>query len=321
MNPLPELFLAPCVGPGYRADIAMPLTHQFAGAAVYYNGRPERVEFVQAELAGAGVPEAAARAFLSSSEPVGARLGVLGVLSDIGRALKNAWDPDRHPRGGHGYWTSAGESAGGLSTGGSVAEADLDHSGKAILAKVDDSLKKSGVSGLRGQEYRAAVFTILRATPAGCLARLNANLRSIHFVADFAQVSPVLRRRVERLGYNPGDVPDGACGGYLKDDKAVVADGGVPGTRPEEGVHTVGVYAHELGHAIDGPDDEISNSKAWQAAWAKEMKNAGRPPSEYAQVSASEGFAEYHRLLVANRKQAVALYPRCADVWRGRGLL
>jgi hypothetical protein len=82
------------------------------------------------------------------------------------------------------------------------------------------------------------------------------------------------------------------------------------------------VYAHEFTHAVDGPGKEISNSPAWQEAWKAELAQGGL--SKYARTSASEGLAEFGRLLWAagdKGKTAAQLhFPRCAKVWKEHGL-
>lgn len=327
MNPLPELFLEPTVGRGHIGDVALPASHQFSGAVVYYNGRPSRVEFVQAELAAAGVPQRAARRFLFSSEPVtpvtfeGPALGLLG---DIGHLVRSMWNPDQHPKGDDGRFVVAGSGGpgGGIVTDTGAVATDP-HAQKTLVA-IDAALQTSAISGTRGAEYRTSALSVLRAMSPAAVQRLNRNVRDFHFVSQFAQVTPTVRTRMAKLGYPANEVaeiPDGVCGAYIKDDKTLVADGGVPGTRPEEGVHTAGVYAHEWGHALDGPDNELSNSKRWLAAWHDEIENSVTPPSDYAKRSPSEGFAEFHRVLVANRTAALKLYPKCAAVWEKQGLL
>ncbi len=320
MKPLPELFLAPFVGPHHKGDIALPATHQFAGPAIYYNGRPRRVEFVQAELAAAGVPTAMARAFLASSRPVGFAGGAkLGILGDIGKAIGRLWNPDEHPRADNGQFGPGGSDGGGgrLTTDTSVAAAP--HL-KTAVSVIDAALKRDPIGAARAVEYRAAALSVLAAMSPGAITRLNKNVKTVHFVGTFPEVSPEVRRRLEKLG-DDTPVPDGVAGAYIKDDRTLVADGGVPGTRPEEGVHAAGVYAHEVGHALDGPDDVVSESKAWQVAWQKEIADSDSPPSEYAQKTPSEGLAEFHRVLIANREAACRMYPKCAAALKSHGLL
>lgn len=169
-----------------------------------------------------------------------------------------------------------------------------------------------------------------------------------------------------------------------------------------------GTFAHELTHAIDGPDDTYSKSRKWKNAWLEEIgsseemrashvkmpdgtlrrlmgkalsevkvgdtlylgngrvgtltslefKRGGRtaayydlsisvdgkderhqwvkeatvyptdsleaPPSklsDYAQTSASEGFAEFGRLVIQNPDNAKARFPKCYRAWKDWHLL
>ena len=330
MKPLPELFSTPFVGPHHKGDIALPVAPQFAGpAAVYYNGRPAAVEFVRLELAAAGVPVAAAEAFLASSRPAAFGSGVkLGLLGDLGRSIGGAisriWNPDDHPRAENGQFGPGGGSGGAA---GGVAGDVTDTAPipatphlKAAIGVIDAALKRDPIGAVRAAEYRAAAVSVLSAMSPGAVKRLNKHVQTVHFVGTFPEVTKEVRRRLEKLG-DTIEVPDGVAGAYIKDDRTLVADGGVPGTRPEEGVHAAGVYAHEIGHALDGPDDQISSSKSWGLAWNKEIVNGSAPPSEYAQKTPSEGLAEFHRVLIANRQAACQMYPHCAAVFKNFGIL
>jgi hypothetical protein len=185
---------------------------------------------------------------------------------------------------------------------------------------IERSLKKSPVSETRANEYRANAMSVIRAMTPNTLKRFNENVRSVHFVSSFDGVSKAIRTRLSQLG-DATPVPDGVAGAYIKAERTLVLDGGVPGTRPEEGVHGAGVFAHEAGHGVDGPNDEISRSADWLAAWDADILRSEQAPSAYAKYSPAEGIAEFHRAITANRSAATALYPRCTKVWLDRGIL
>lgn len=72
-----------------------------------------------------------------------------------------------------------------------------------------------------------------------------------------------------------------------------------------------GVYAHELGHAVDA-DHYYSDKPGWQAAWKSEIIKGRHLLSTYARTKPAEGFAEFHRALVEHGAEAVKeRWPKC----------
>jgi hypothetical protein len=68
------------------------------------------------------------------------------------------------------------------------------------------------------------------------------------------------------------------------------------------------IYAHELGHVLDGKA-EFSKQEDWKLAWEKEIKPGQLTP--YATTNPSEGFAEYFESMIENPKDARKSYPQC----------
>ena len=82
------------------------------------------------------------------------------------------------------------------------------------------------------------------------------------------------------------------------------------------------VYAHALGHALDGPDKTISKSQKWQQAFKEEM--AGGKMTKYATRSPGEALAEFSRLLYGGQFHVDSIremYPKATAVFEARGLL
>lgn len=85
-------------------------------------------------------------------------------------------------------------------------------------------------------------------------------------------------------------------------------------------------YAHELGHAIDGPDSELSNSAEWRSAWRIEVDfSGGKGPNltNYARSNPSEGFAEFCRLVYSGDADAGEIqskFPGCTKFLKDRRL-
>ena len=73
---------------------------------------------------------------------------------------------------------------------------------------------------------------------------------------------------------------------------------------------TTHLYAHELGHVVDG-HQEYSTTPEWEAAWKSEIDRDDTPLSQYARTDAVEGFAEYYRLALTDAVAARQSYPKC----------
>jgi hypothetical protein len=89
----------------------------------------------------------------------------------------------------------------------------------------------------------------------------------------------------------------------------------------------VNYYSHEMGHVIDGWP-KISQQTPWLAAWLTEIRSpdaelgeAEPPLSDYAMTSASEGFAEFTRLLVTKPEVAQKKFPKCCAVFKKNKLM
>lgn len=80
-------------------------------------------------------------------------------------------------------------------------------------------------------------------------------------------------------------------------------------------------YAHELGHAIDGPNRDISESKEWKKAWKEEL--SGGILTESAASKPMDGFAEFCRLVYAgttSRDDIKKRFPKSVAVFEVRGI-
>lgn len=161
------------------------------------------------------------------------------------------------------------------------------------------------------------------------VARFAANVTGPpHFAADLAGVKKELLRRhrgnarvVEQLRA-AGEIGGAYAHGGGK--ASFVLDGGFTRQSGEalRDPTATGIYAHEFSHALDGPRYEISGSKQWREAYAKEI--AGGRLTHYAAGKPSEGFAEFGRLVLSGRHDLAAIrakFPRCFAVWEAHGLV
>jgi hypothetical protein len=168
------------------------------------------------------------------------------------------------------------------------------------------------------QEYRAAAHAIFDQMTPAALERFNRHVSgyrffrdgdelSAHAVPGFALLSPALR---------PYFVVSGA---YNRRTQELELAGG--GRLAGQGVTPQTRYAHEFGHAIDGPDFEISDTPEWQGAWAAEIRPS--PPNPNAATNAREGFSAFAGLAYGTGADRAALeqsHPRCVAVWRAWNL-
>jgi hypothetical protein len=118
----------------------------------------------------------------------------------------------------------------------------------------------------------------------------------------------------------------GAGGFYSPDEHSVHLDGkmggDLAGKRPLKAEDVAGIHAHELTHAIDGPNFELSRSDGWRQAFAQEIQ-PGDNLTAYARTMLQEGFAEFGRVLYTRpdlRGELEKDFPLCAQFFKTHGL-
>jgi hypothetical protein len=164
---------------------------------------------------------------------------------------------------------------------------------------------------------------VLNSMPSGMLERADDGVKFFVFYNDLKELTaaadwPQLGANHETVGgtytRSTGRLRlDGIEGGF---------EGGIEGT-----------YAHELTHAVDAGSQagiknteyELSNTDDWDTVWIDEIVRRGKNPkyrklTDYAAVSAIEGFAEFGRLVVT-AKGRLANFPQCTKFWKENGLL
>lgn len=89
------------------------------------------------------------------------------------------------------------------------------------------------------------------------------------------------------------------------------------------------VYAHEIGHVIDGRDFKLSHSDQWVGSWyleiQKEGKHGGPRLTRYAATESHEGFAEFCRILYSSDSSyslgdVEKHFPHCSRFFKENGL-
>jgi hypothetical protein len=212
-----------------------------------------------------------------------------------------------------------------------------------------------GLSDDQREHYGASLARVLRSLPKAALDRVARHTDGATFYARIGDVGPGL---VEAVASQPGLTPEQSaarrekyaylaqepCGGcymsypggdgantlHLDGDQEMHGDeAGRYGREKLQLAHSI--YAHELGHAIDGPRKEITGSKQWQEAYAAEIgqtdaERASRAEpklSWYGGTRDSEGFAEFARLVHASAVPHADIardFPRATAVFKSWGL-
>ncbi len=185
----------------------------------------------------------------------------------------------------------------------------------------------SKLSPEQKKAYQAATDGVLSAMPEVAQQRVAASLKKVSLFGTTQELTQDLVARhpesdkLKRVLAN-GSVVGGSfypkTGEWLAD-----GDVGLTGDFSQEGRSNVHeTYAHELTHAIDGPELEFSSSKEWQMAYDAELR--GGNLSQYASTSAVEGFAEFGRALYsggADEETLAFFFPRSVKFFRDRGLM
>lgn len=285
-------------------------------------GQSER-KAVPPELSQEEIAEAARQFLAELYEHCGEELPheVQGEQGEQGGSVTKAWDESKHPRGQPGNKGEFGSGGGATN----VPEADEADTTKRAQAKENTPDFAAVATALVGNstdlpeetraKYALHLAAVLARMPDRCrTAALDAvGAGSATFHADFAAVKAACEKVTGRK-------EKGLVGGFVVhrvgDDRAHLhLDGGTEAEAAE------GIYAHELGHAVD-VGRRHSETPKWQSAWKAEVVNGRHLLSRYARTSATEGFAEFHRAICEADPVAVkAKFPRCFAFFQSQGLL
>lgn len=222
---------------------------------------------------------------------------------------------------GH-HWVNGKQVATAPKAGGKPTHAMPDH---PAAEAISGALSAASLPPDKQAAYSQAAAAVLSKIPPLGLDRAAKHVAASHFyesaralglgAIDRALQTPGLSdEQRTKLTARRAKVESGqltTAGAYVtRDGGQLHLDGGFDDTGyTEPGRHggptqtTAEVYAHEFGHAIDGPQFQVSNSARWQEAYAKEIgPNAkaddGSPRlTRYAHTNAQEGLAEFCRLV------------------------
>ncbi len=200
----------------------------------------------------------------------------------------------------------------------------------------DVKLKQKIEIGLRNvpedlwQGYRKTAHEVLGRMGDKARQMLNNNVGRFSFYADVAAITNAYVGGTAPVGRSP-------VGGFFSwgnRSGGIHIDGMDPVFRMGRAAQHMGmpekIYAHEIGHGIDGPGLKTSKNPEWIDAYTSEIKDGQL--SDYAAPSLdrqdaenyAEGFAEFSRLLHfggANLAKVRDAFPKSWAFWQRNGLL
>jgi hypothetical protein len=168
------------------------------------------------------------------------------------------------------------------------------------------------------QDFRAAAHAIFDQLTREAIERFNRHVAGYRFFPDTHQLSLHCVPGYATLPANLQPIFR-ASGSYNWLTRELELDGsdhftGVPVSIQDR-------YTHEFGHAIDGPNYEISDTQDWQVAWRAEIQP--NPPNPNASTDQRERFAAFSTMAFGSTAKRTALeqsHPLCVAVWRAHNL-
>lgn len=189
----------------------------------------------------------------------------------------------------------------------------------ALADRFGRDLSSADLPDAQKQQYARNFLEVLgRMTPEAA-RRANAAVKKATFFTDTtalgSQLSKISRKVADAIarGSEIGGAVDYERGDIYLDGRTELSDA------PE-------VYAHELGHSVDGAGGStkqaLSNQSDWIFAWEKEIQ--GGNLGDYAATSPREGFAEFYRMAAGmgiDPAQIRERFPQAAKFFDSLGLL
>lgn len=221
---------------------------------------------------------------------------------------------------------------------------------------LSDSLSRSvGLSQGQREQYGKAMGQALAAMPKQAHDRIAANLKNAMFHPNVKSLGMSAVNAILNDPQTPADeleqvrglleaIDGGQAklgGAYLPrlgtlhvdgNDAMTAEDkkghGGRYGYKDGTNMTAHEIYAHELGHVIDGPTFSVSDSPEWQAAWQAEIRRipmslAQAKLTAYGGTIPAEGLAEFSRLLYGSDVPLAQIkkdFPRASAVFEKQSL-
>jgi hypothetical protein len=203
------------------------------------------------------------------------------------------------------------------------------HGEHGRFASADEALSHVK-SMIAGSPHSETVGQVLDRMSSTAHERLGKHLSSVrwhptqgHLTARLMQEDPKIKAYIEDSRTPDGKIHRIIKGAYDPRTGQLDLDG--PGMHLGKSVQAHDYAAHELGHAVDGPQHELSNHPDFKQAWETEGK-AGMV-GDRGKVSPAEYFAEVWRLLHsedfkgARQRNVEANMPKTMGFIRAAGLM
>lgn len=179
---------------------------------------------------------------------------------------------------------------------------------QAVSERLLRGVRASGLSNEARRQYNMIATEGLRIMPPNALSRIHQNVHEFRVYEDHAAFLEHYRQRFPTETDSPY--------GYFYEGQIHVDGGGTLGERAY-------IFIHECMHAMDGPDDELSDMDGWRRAHTREIKGANRL-TVAAQDSPAEGLATFATDIYTgrlSRKAAQKHFKGCYRFLERRGLI
>lgn len=213
----------------------------------------------------------------------------------------------------------------------------------SISASIDENPE---LSEHQKQAYKTALSHATAKMPAKAMQLIAKGMERTSFYPDRKSLAEGITKSslagVDRSNYSADvlkeahaqlakeSVQKRVAGAYTRNDSVVHLDGEAnedsDNVRMDGRSQTLaGVYTHELAHAMDGPNFELSNSQEFERAWLLEIWSAGDEAklTKYAKTNQQEGFAEFSRMIYAtdtDPKEVARRFPATSKFFKAQGL-
>jgi hypothetical protein len=188
---------------------------------------------------------------------------------------------------------------------------------REIHEAVKRALTEALLSEKQRHGYQRAMAAVVGRLAPAALGRGHRAVKGYKFYRSFAAMTAAIRRKYPTITIKPGHTVKGF---FDRDGTMHLDGGGVLFGRP---ARLEEFFAHEITHALDRPNYEISSTDEWSDAWDAEIVK-GNYLSEEAKRTPQEGFAEFGAMLLGSgvsAKEAKQVLPRCVKVWQRWGIL